>query len=90
MEQKECGGEVGNASSRRRLGNRSLKCRQVRGGPAGAVMWETRDRGIKWPQWHTMMFEGQVAVDMRVTCRKDVKTGSLDRLLEEMGSQARV
>ena len=29
--------------------------RQVRG-PAGAVMCETRDLGIKWPQWRTLIF----------------------------------
>ena len=29
--------------------------KQVRG-PAGAVMCETRDLGIKWPQWHPLMF----------------------------------
>ena len=34
-------------------------------GPAVAVMCETRDLGIKWSQWHTLMFEGQVQVDMR-------------------------
>ena len=32
--------------------------RQV-GGPAGAVMCETRGLGIKWPQWHTWIFEGE-------------------------------
>ena len=31
---------------------------QVRG-PAGAVMCETRDLGIKWPQSHTLIFEGK-------------------------------
>ena len=35
------------------------------GGPAGA--------GTQWPQWHTLLFEGQVAVDMRVFCPQDVK-----------------
>ena len=35
--------------------------RQVTG-LAGAVMCETRDLGIKWPMWHTLMSEGQVAV----------------------------
>ena len=39
-----------------------LTWRQVRG-PAGAVMCETRDLGIKWPR-HTLLFEGQVAVDI--------------------------
>ena len=31
-------------------------------------MWKTRDLGIKCPQWHTLLFEAQVAVDMRVVC----------------------
>ena len=31
--------------------------RQVRG-PAGAVMRETGDLRIKWPHWHTLIFEG--------------------------------
>ena len=36
-------------------------------------MRETRDLGIKWPQWYTLIFEGQVRVDMRYVCPKDVK-----------------
>ena len=36
-------------------------------------MCETRDLGIKWPQWHTLIFEGQVREDMRYVCPKDVK-----------------
>ena len=46
--------------------------RQVRG-PAGAVMCETRDWGVKWPYWHTLMFDGQETVDMRVVCPQGVK-----------------
>ena len=46
--------------------------RQVRG-PAGAVMCETRDLGIKWPFWHTLVFEGDRSIDMRYVCPKDVK-----------------
>ena len=46
--------------------------RQVKG-LAGTVMFETRDVGIKLPQWHTLIFEGQVRVDMRYVCPKDVK-----------------
>ena len=46
--------------------------KQVRG-PARSVMCETRDLGIKWPRWHTLLFEGQVSVDMRVVCPQDVK-----------------
>ena len=74
--------------------------RQVRG-PAGAVMCETRALGIKWPHWHTLIFEGEVRIDMRYVCPKDVKkmflctkrreedalaTGQ-DCLLEEVGSK---
>ena len=46
--------------------------RQVTGA-AGAFVCETRDLGIKWSQWHTLLFERQVAVDMRVVCPQDVK-----------------
>ena len=46
--------------------------RQVRG-PAGAFMRETRDLDISWPQWHTLLFEAEVAVDVRVVCPQDVK-----------------
>ena len=46
--------------------------RQVRGF-AGAVLRETRDLVIKWPQWHTVVLEGQVNVDMRYFCPNDVK-----------------
>ena len=46
--------------------------RQVRG-PAGAVMCETRDLGIKWPHRHTLIHEGVRNIDMRVVCAKDVK-----------------
>ena len=45
--------------------------REVRG-PAGAVVCEIRDLGIKWPQRHTLLFEEQVVVDMRVVCPQDV------------------
>ena len=34
-------------------------------------MCETLDLGIKWPQWHTLLFEGQVVVDMRVVWPQD-------------------
>ena len=36
-------------------------------------MCETRDVGIKWPQWHALIFEGQVGVDMRYVSPKDVE-----------------
>ena len=46
--------------------------KQVRG-PAGAVMCETRDLGIKWPCWHTLIFGNDEKIDMRFVCPKDVK-----------------
>ena len=45
--------------------------KQVRG-PGGAVMCETLDLGIKWPQWHTLMFSLEIKIDMRFVCPKDV------------------
>ena len=41
--------------------------------PAGAVMCETRDLGIKWPLWHTLIFQGERSIDMRSVCPKDAK-----------------
>ena len=60
--------------------------RQVRG-PAGAVMCETRDLGIKWPPWHTLIFEGEV---IRVPERReeDVRATGQVSLLEEVCSKA--
>ena len=46
--------------------------RQVRG-LAGAVMCETRDLVIMWPQRHTLIFQGEARIDMRYVCPKDVK-----------------
>ena len=66
--------------------------KQVRG-PAGAVTCETRDLGIKWPYWHTLIFDNDIKIDMRFVCPEDVKNAGangLFSLLEEMGSQARV
>ena len=37
--------------------------KQVRG-PAGAVMCETRDLGIKLPYWHTLIFGNDIKIDM--------------------------
>ena len=46
--------------------------RQVKG-PAGAVMYETRDLGIKWPCWHTLVFSCETTIEVRCVCPKDVK-----------------
>ena len=36
-------------------------------------MCETRDAGIKWPHWYTLIIEGDRTIDMRYVCPKDVK-----------------
>ena len=36
-------------------------------------MCETRDLGIKWPYWHTLIFGNDIKIDMRCVCPKDVK-----------------
>ena len=36
-------------------------------------MCETRDLGIKWPYWHTLIFGNDTKIDMRLVCPKDVK-----------------
>ena len=36
-------------------------------------MCETRDLGIKWPHWDTLIFEGDRNIDMIHVCPKDVK-----------------
>ena len=36
-------------------------------------MCETRDLGIKWRHWHTLIFEGDRIIDMRYVCPKDEK-----------------
>ena len=46
--------------------------KQVRG-PAGAVMCETRDLGIKRPYLHTLIFGNDIKIDMRYVCPKDVR-----------------
>ena len=55
-------------------------------------MCETRDLGIKWLFWHTLMFEGDRSIDMRYVCPKDVKENApaagQKSLLEEVGSKA--
>ena len=62
-------------------------------GPAGTVWCETRDLRIKWPQWYSLLFEGQGRVEMRLACPRDVKKmlprqGHND-LLERVGDQTR-
>ena len=42
-------------------------------GPAGAVMCETCDLGVKWPYWHTLVFSDETKVDMRYVCPRDAE-----------------
>ena len=73
--QKEFGRENGNQEQRESWMKQVREVqtwRQARG-LAGAVMCETRDLGIKWPQRHTLIFEGDRSIGMRYVCPKDVK-----------------
>ena len=47
--------------------------------PAGAVVCETRDLGIKWPCWHTLVFSDEIKIDMTYVCPKDVKNMLVQR-----------
>ena len=60
--------EAGLLSTDMETGERACRSRHVRNSCLG-------------PHWHTLLFEGQVAVDMRVVCPQEVK---------KMGSQAPV
>ena len=57
-------------------------------------MCETRNLGIKWPHWHTLMFEGDRRnghdVCLPEGCEEDASAASKDSLLEEVGSKALV
>ena len=53
--------------------------RQARG-PAGAVVCETCDLGVKWPHRQSLIFEGEVRIDMRHVCPKGVKALLLQRV----------
>ena len=52
--------------------------RQV-GGPAGAVMCETRDLGVKWPHRHAQTFKGDRNINIKHVCPKDVKKMRLQK-----------
>ena len=49
--------------------NQASEVQMCKKGPA----CETRDLGIKWPHWHILTFAGEVRIDMRYVCPKDVK-----------------
>ena len=36
-------------------------------------MCETRDLGIKWPHWRTLILEGEVRIFISYICPRDVK-----------------
>ena len=64
--------------------------RQVRG-PAAAVMCGTRELGIKWTQWHTMIFEGETRIEICLPKRREENARATGQicLLEEVGNEAR-
>ena len=51
-------------------------------------MCETRGLGMKWPHWDTLIFEGEVEIDMRYVCPRGVKKMLLQQasMLEEVQS----
>ena len=57
-------------------------------------MCETRDLGVKWPYWRSLIFGNDIKIDMRFVCpkgcQKDAGADGPFSLLDEMGSQARV
>ena len=57
-------------------------------------MCETRDLGIKWPQWYTLIFEGASKSGHEECLPKSREEDAFDTgqvsLLEEVGSEARV
>ena len=60
-------------------------------GLARAVMCETRDLGMKWPYWHTLVESVEKKIDMRYLSKgrqKDAGTEGPISVLEEVGSQA--
>ena len=57
-------------------------------------MCETRDLGLKWPFWHTLVFRDQIKIDMRFCVpkgrQKEAGAEGQISVLEKVGSQARV
>ena len=55
-------------------------------------MCETRDLGVKWPHWHTLIDEGDRNIDMRNVCQKRCEENAVsagqNSLLEEVDSKA--
>ena len=35
-------------------------------------MCQTRDLGIRWPHWHTLIFSDETRIDMRFLCPRNV------------------
>ena len=55
-------------------------------------MCETRDLGIRWPYWRTLLLSDEIKIDMRCVSRgrqKDAGTEGPISVLEEVGSKAR-
>ena len=46
-------------------------------------MCETRDLGIKWPCWHTLILSDDTEIDMRFVCPKDVRKMLVQRARSE-------
>ena len=49
-------------------------------------MCETRDLGVRWPQWHTLMFSDEIKIDMRFVCVKRCSKKSSSGISFEKGA----
>ena len=45
----------------------------MRGPLRSSDVCETRDLGVKWPYWRSLIFGNDIKIDMRFVCPKDVK-----------------
>ena len=63
--------------------------KQVRG-PAGAVMCETRDLGIKWPYWHTLIFDNVTKIGMGLQPVQPTGRWAAKHEYEELKEEARL
>ena len=42
-------------------------------------MCETRDLGVKWPYWHTLVFSDETKIDVRYVCPRDAEKMPVQR-----------
>ena len=65
-------GQKENGRAERSLDEADSRDSNVETGKRTSRSSETRDLGIKSPQWHTLMFSDEIKIDTRLVCPKDV------------------